>query len=112
MLKQIKIIMNYTGNEDHLISLADASELTANFRNAQTDDYIKAEYFGKNAILSLLKQDDCIGMRVYYGQEIDGVKKLVLVAVDANGNDLVNGVILDKGFPCPSYCSTSNSLNA
>jgi hypothetical protein len=104
--------MNYTGNEDHSISLAEASELTSNYRNAQTDDYIKAEYFGKNAVLDLLSQDACVGMRIYYGQDTAGVKKLVLVGVDGNGNDLVNGVILDKGFPCPMYCSSSNSLNS
>jgi hypothetical protein len=104
--------MNYTGNEDHSISLAEAAELTANYRNAQTGDYIKAEYFGKNAILDLLNQDNCIGMRIYYGLDNNSVKKLVLVGVDGNGNDLDSGVILDKGFPCPTYCSSSNSLNS
>lgn len=104
--------MNYTGNEDHSISLTEASELTANYRNAQTDDYIRAEFFGKNAILDLLNQDNCIGMRIYYGLDNNGVKKLVLVGVDGNGNDLDSGVILDKGFPCPTYCSSSNSLNS
>ncbi|MFN3444881.1 MAG: hypothetical protein ACK44D_04005 [Bacteroidia bacterium] len=104
--------MNYTGNEDHSISLAEASELTANYRNAQTDDYIKAEYFGKNAVLDLLDQDACVGMRIYYGQDTSGVKKLVLVGVDGSGDDLVSGVILEYGIPCPTSCSASNTLNS
>jgi hypothetical protein len=104
--------MNYTGNEDHSISLAEAAELTANYRNAQPNDCIKAEFFGKNAILALLNQDNCMGMRIYYGQDNNGVKKLVLVGTDGNGNDLDTGLILDKGFPCPTYCSSLNSLNS
>jgi len=104
--------MNYTGNEDHSISLTEASELTANYRNAQTGDYIKAEFYGKNAILDLLNQETCIGMRIYYGLNSEGVQKLVLVGVDTSGDDLVNGVILDKGVPCPIACSSTNTLNS
>lgn len=104
--------MNYTGNEDHSISLTEASELTANYRNAQTGSYIKAEYFGKNAILDLLNQDSCIGMRVYYGLNSEGVQKLVLVGVDTNGDDLTSGLIMEHGLLCPTNCSSSNALNS
>ena len=49
--------MKYTGNEDHSISLSEAAELTANYRASFTDNaYIKAEYFGKDAIIELLNQ--------------------------------------------------------
>lgn len=44
--------MEYTGNEEHSISLQDASELTKNYRDqfdAETS-YIKGEYFGKTAL--------------------------------------------------------------
>jgi hypothetical protein len=91
--------------------LAEAAELTANYRNAQPNDCIKAEFFGKNAILALLNQDNCMGMRIYYGQDNNGEKKLVLVGVDSSGNDLISGIIMEHGLLCPINCSSPNALN-
>jgi hypothetical protein len=105
--------MNYTGNEEHAISLADAAELTARYRaqfSAGTF-YIKGEYFGKNALNSLLNQQGCVGARMYYGLKADQTQCLVIVGVDANGNDMTAGEIMEFGQPCPNNCSVDNALN-
>jgi hypothetical protein len=110
---KIKKIMNYTGNEDHAISLADAAELTARYRaqfSAGTF-YIKGEYFGKNALNSLLNQTGCVGARMYYGLKADQTQCLVIVGVDSNGNDMTTGEIMEMGLPCPVTCSVDNALN-
>ncbi len=105
--------MNFTGDEEHAISLAEASELTARYRNqfdAETF-YIKGEYFGKNALISLLNQEGCVGARMYYGLKADQTQCLVIVGVDPSGNDITTGEIMDFGIPCPVTCSVDNDLN-
>jgi hypothetical protein len=102
----------YTGNENHTISLADASALTARYRQQfAPGSCILGEYFGKQAIQSLLNQTSCVGTRIYYGLDESNVPKLILVGVDANGNDMTQGAILEFGYPCPPNSSTSNPLN-
>lgn len=102
--------MTFTGNEDHSISLEDASKLTANYqKNAGANDR-KAGFFGKSAIHSILDQDDCVGIRIYFGQDEDGVPELVLVGAKADMDDIVNGVIAEKMIPCPPNCSSENAL--
>ena len=106
--------MEYTGNEEHSISLQDASELTKNYRDqidAETS-YIKGEYFGKTALQSLLNQTDCVGARIYYGLKASGIPCLVIVGVDVDGNDITTGEIMEYGTLCPPDCSTANALNS
>ncbi|MDP1728449.1 MAG: hypothetical protein Q8M15_16815 [Bacteroidota bacterium] len=105
--------MAFTGNENHDISLQDASDLTKNYRDTQSgSDYIKGEFFGKTALLAVLNQDDCVGIRIYYGIDSDNIPKLVIVGADANEDDLTEGIIMEVGKLCPPYCSTSNLLNS
>lgn len=106
--------MNYTGNEEHAISLAEASELTARYRNQFSEGtfYIKGEYFGKNALISLLNQQGCVGARMYYGLKANQTQCLVIVGVDGNGNDITTGEIMEFGYPCPTQCSIDNDLNS
>lgn len=103
----------YTGNENHQISLADAAALTAKYRQQfQTNDYIKGEYFGKQAVLNLLNQNGCVGLRIYYGINEQNTPKLVIVGVNSSGDDITQGSILDFGTPCPTNCSQNNPLNS
>ena len=103
----------YTGNENHTISLAEASALTARYRQQYTPgSCILGEYFGKQAIQSLLNQLGCVGTRIYYGLDELNVPKLILVGVDANGNDMTQGEIMEFGFPSPPHNSASNPLNS
>lgn len=102
--------MTFTGNENHDISLQEASQWTANYRNANPGQ-TKGHYFSSNAIKAVLAQTGCVGMRIYYANTDTGTKQLVIVGVAADGNDLVNGLILDRSVLCPPDCGNSNSLN-
>ncbi|MDP2176299.1 MAG: hypothetical protein Q8K70_10365 [Bacteroidota bacterium] len=104
--------MIFTGNENHHISLQEASEITANFRNNMPPNGIIAHYFGKNAILNILNQPLCVGMRIYYALDNIDQPKLVLVGTDMNGNDIVNGNLAEFSIPCPTHCSDQNALNS
>jgi len=104
--------MTFTGDENHDISLSSAAELTKNYRDSQTSTtFIKGEYFGKTALLALLDQKDSVGARIYYGLGSDGIPQLVLVGVNCDGDDLVDGKIMEHGALCPSHCSSANDLN-
>lgn len=104
--------MPFTGNEDHAITLAEAAALTAAYRDTVPTTATIAHYFGKDAILELLAQENAVGLRIYYGIDTaTGEKKLVITGVDADENDLYQGLLLDKSLPCPETCSSANPLN-
>lgn len=86
--------------------------MTADYRaTISTGDTI-ALAVGKNLLNSILQQSGCMGIRKYFALDEDGNKQLVLVGVDANGDDMTAGVIVDKLYPCPKSCSTKNALNS
>jgi hypothetical protein len=115
------------------ISLEEMNQLTKNHDDEHAnqkslDPHVKAICFGKDKVLELLDQPGATALRIYYGLKIDtdgdGIKekKMVLVAVDENGDDIVpveaaptatgavaktmnTAKILDQGVPCPQYCS-------
>ena len=102
--------MSFTGQENHEISLQEASKMTKRYRdNQQTEGYIKSEYFGQEAIKAILQQENCVGIRIYYALDENMVKKMVLVGVDQNENDLFYGVLAEKGLVCPPSCPANNS---
>ena len=99
---------------NHRISLELAAEFTENYRSIR-GNIILGEFFNRESLQELLRQQDCTGMRIYYGLasrlEPDS-RVLVLVGTDRHGNDLVRGIILDQGLVCPPYCSNRNPLNS
>jgi hypothetical protein len=104
--------MPFTGNENHYISLHDAAELTANFRNSHPIDTTIALFYGKSTIQSILNQPNCVGIRIYYAQEANNESTMVIVGTDVYGNDIENGILAEHGIKCPSSCSNSNLLNS
>ena len=104
--------MSFTGTESHDISLQDAAVLTQNYRDSQSGNYIKGEYFSKEALTGLLSQTDCVGARIYYGLDSNSVPKLVIVGVYANEDDISEGMVLEFGNSCPPNCGSSNALNS
>ena len=63
----------------------------------------------KQSVLAMLSQDDAEYLRYYHARDATGRHTIVLVAADAQGNDLVDGAgaqMLDHHFPCPPYCPT------
>jgi len=102
--------MSFTGHEDHSISLQDAITMTTNYRNANRDA-VKAHFFGKDALQAILDQAGCVGIRIYYALDDQGTKHLVLCGADADENDLYDGQLAERSYPCPPYCGASSPLS-
>ena len=104
--------MSFTGHEDHSITLQEASEWTANYRDASAAGSTIAHFFGKDAIQAILNQSNCVGIRIYYALDEEGAKQLIVVGANSAENDLYTGLLAEKSKKCPTYCSTSNPLNS
>ena len=104
--------MPFAGNEKHDIALADAAALTRNHRNANAagPNLVKAVFFGKDALITILDQAGCVGVRCYFARTDKQQPTLVLVGTTADQNDMTNGAIMEVGLPCPPFCDTSNSV--
>lgn len=104
--------MSYTGSENHHIDLEEASEMTKRYRdNMAPDQTVIAEYFGRDAIIEILEQKGCAGIRMYYALDKYMVKKLIIVGVDENGDDQYLESLAEHGLIYPPYVSSPNPLN-
>lgn len=103
--------MAFDGTEGEQLSINEASTMTSDYRAANPNE-ILGHFMGKDMLNSILSQTGCVGIRSYYALDANGKKELVIVGVDANQNDLVNGIIADRHYPCPNACSMSNALNS
>lgn len=103
--------MSFTGNEDHSITLEEASTWTGNYRTANPRA-LKGHFFGKRAIQEILNQEDCVGIRIYYALDTAGKKQLIVVGATAEENDLYNGLLAERSNPCPPLCGQNNPLNS
>lgn len=103
--------MAFDGNESKVISLADAMEWTGNYQDGLPQDAKRAHFYGKTKLMQILNQTGCQGIRIYRALDDLGVECLVLVGADADEQDMVNGIILEKGLSCPPRCSTGSGLN-
>ena len=102
----------FTGLEDHTIALEEASELTRNYRKNAGKGAIKGGFFGRAALEQVLAQESVVGIRYYYAQENNGRPVLIVVGVDENGQDVLDGFIAERACPCPPFCSPWNPLNS
>jgi hypothetical protein len=132
----------FSGKEGQLVSAEQAARITEPFQRREQEitlrgeNYVKAEFFGIHTFNELmgLHGETCVGFRVYYGitEEVadsadkksglrGGIKRptsrLVLIPVDAYGNDLTTTgrlggmkdmpaqkVAMTGGPLCPSQC--------
>ncbi len=102
--------MACNGKEGGQISLSEGAAMTAAYR-AANPGATKAHLFGKAILNDILAQDGCMGMRMYYGINNDGEKQLVLVGVDSDEHDMVNGIVADLSKLCPTMCDGNSPLN-
>lgn len=113
------LILDHTGTS---INLSAAATLTAAFRTSITDPITEiidstipqAHFVGKDTLQELLDQSGTVAIRIYKGRDAENDDKLCLVmlGVDSNGDDMSEGLILEKFDNCPPYCASSNSLNS
>jgi hypothetical protein len=95
---------------DHRISLPDAAAQARAHRHGGAIRHGDSGAFNAAAILDLLAQPGCVGLRYYKGVKGDE-DTLVLVGVDESGNDMTSGILLNIPFLCPPYCPDSDALN-
>lgn len=95
------------------IAGATAKQWIDNYQGTHPGE-LKAVFFGRNVIEQILAQPECIGMRIYFGQNETGEKKLILVGSKADGKNIWDlnssdvggggGTVADEGKPCPPDC--------
>jgi hypothetical protein len=97
---------------DHKISKADAAKKTKKYKEkkAKKDRFPIVAFHGE-AYKRILDQPGCVGIRTYPGEDEDGTLTVILVGVDEQGNDLVDGTLMQHPFECPDACSDPNELN-
>ena len=103
--------MTLTGHENHSISLADAAAMTKTYRNSIVSGDTISHYFGKDAILAILNQTNCVGVRIYYGLDSAGAKQIIAVGAVSDGDDLYQGLLAERTVKCPYECPGANPLN-
>ena len=104
--------MAFNEETDHSISVADAAAMTKKFREGAGKVAIIASAFNKKALLSILDQKECVGIRMYYAKKEDGESTLVLVGLKENGDDIYEGKLKEWAANCPPNCGLSNPLNS
>jgi hypothetical protein len=120
VLKKINTMSKTT---PHSISLSEAIELTSRFRTNRTPDLALSETFDKNSVLAMLSVPNSAQLRIYLGEKVNGDICSVLVAADAEGNDLLpplsssldgeddDTLILEDAIRCPQLCPPPSPLN-
>ncbi len=102
--------------QDHRVSRQEARTTTQRWRERQARREplppMPPLAYHRDAFDLILAQPGCVAVRAYPALTEEGQATLVLVGVDAAGNDLVDGVLVEFGEPCPPYCSDPNDLNA
>ncbi|MBD0254319.1 MAG: hypothetical protein ICV83_01265 [Cytophagales bacterium] len=103
--------MPFTGDEAEQIPLNQAARWTRNYREKHPGE-TKAHFFGRNLVQKILDQEGCMGIRLFYALDDDSQKQLIMVGANAEANNQVDGVIADRGFPCPDQCGQTDALNS
>lgn len=99
-------------NNQNTIPLKTAQKWCENWRTKQLDT-VKAFLIPKEDIIELyneITKDGGQDVRGYLGIKEDGEYKLMLVAVDEKGSDMVDLGIYDLTKPCPNNCDLNSPL--
>lgn len=105
------MVQQLTGNENHQVDLVTALRFIKNHNSNLKAPSIKGGFFGRDAFDKILAQPNVIGIRYYYAQTDEGNPTLVIVGVDAKGQDMQTGLIMEKIIPCPPYCGYNSELS-
>lgn len=106
-------------NRDHRIPLSAAAAMTRRYRASGGPGAVRAGLFPSKVFEDLLARKGCAGIRIYLGCHEDDSLGLVMVAVDADGRDIVagadgryqEGYVVQDGVECPPFCDEGSPLN-
>ena len=104
--------MPFTGKEKHQIGKDDAKQLIKNFHDNQKKIKIKSVFFGREFVLSLLNQSDCVGLRIYYAQQGPAKQDApTMVIASEDSTWTVMTTVLGEDPPlCPPVCPLVDPL--
>ncbi|MCW3075126.1 MAG: hypothetical protein JWP69_2195 [Flaviaesturariibacter sp.] len=116
---------------NHFISLSEASTMTALYRS-EREAILNPAYQGQNvlplsetfdraAFDTVLAQEGCTALRIYYGMDEDSKVHGIIVGVNALNEDMVTvpsslsaeteEEIIERGTRCPDICAEPSPLN-
>jgi len=109
---------------NHFIDLKRAIELTSIYRNNKgsmvTPDFSESLHISETvdaaAIKAILDQPGYVKFRSYFGMDEEKKICLIFVGVNANDEDMVEGVhaqgvLVEYGKTCPPLCPPASPLN-
>jgi hypothetical protein len=88
-----------------------AQEWAKRFRDkhpGKTD--VIARFIGTDMVKKILEQDQCVGMRIYFGYDETGQIQVFLCGARADGSNIwpdaagSPAVLMDGTLACPPYC--------
>lgn len=109
------------GEKPIFLSLAEAKRFVKRYncnKNPEDKNERKAHYFSRKALEGLLRQsDNVVGIRVYYSINDKYQMEALLMAVDSEGNNVIDGSfehagekgsfgsgVIASALPCPNHC--------
>ena len=95
----------------HRISIGDAVAHATRHRGGGAHRPGDSGAFNAKPLQELLAQPGCMGTRFYMGRNERGERSVVLVGVDAKGNNMSSGVVLNSHLPCPPFCPDEDALH-
>ena len=93
-----------------LITIEDAKTLIDNLKANPMTGVPTSETFDADTINSITGQEGYTSLRIYFGMKEDGQVCAILVAADADGNDIL-GVVGEDGYRCPPLCPPDSAIN-
>ncbi|QNH61360.1 hypothetical protein [Hymenobacter sediminicola] len=99
------VVQNIAGAGEQ-ISMDQAISWTHNYRSHYPSG-LRAVGYSAQGIQSLLRQEGCIGIRIYNATTDAGEDLYILVGVDAAGHDQTYASLLDAAPRCPVWCAVS-----
>ena len=86
-------------NTGSIITQEEAKALITAFKTKFPGE-VTSSFIGANGVKNILDQENCIGIRIYNGYDVENEKiSLVLVGVDAEEKEILeNGIIYETRF--------------
>jgi hypothetical protein len=98
-------------NNPHEITLQEAITMTHAYQNTpQFAGQTKAGLITASAVQDLLNQPGCLGVRIYFALNTNNDLTTVMVGTNSTGEDMTDGILLNKNQNCPPWCSPSSEL--
>jgi hypothetical protein len=97
---------DFAGSEKHEITFAEAKKLIQAERKKTNSTDIRGGTFNRAIIEKILAQPGCSGLCYFFARGENKKQTIVLVGVDRNGKEMLNGTIAEKSDPCPPYCTS------